>query len=220
MESESGREEAGRLQEQDPFLLLTSAPSMAAPQHQVLCPRQGTGQGHHAVPQAEGTTDPLFASEPLDTPRWMFRDCLFKIAEGNQQGFEKKKKKRQMRQALKNTQMKPQRNITLKEGAFPGAGAPRLPPSPMGGTHAWHPLWGACTSLQGGFCFLPSPWGSGTRSKTPTHTNDFIAQSHFLLLLSHHPAPPQLHASGKKALSVTRHMLPRPLNSEEIMKTM
>lgn len=121
-----------------------------------------------------------------------------------------------MRQALKKnktTQMKPQRNITLKEGAFPGAGAPWaaghvLAPSPTGGTHAWHPAGPGC----------PAPQQGGTRSNAPPCPSDFVAQSH-LVLPCPHPSSPPRHASGKKVLTVTRHTLPRPLNSEEIIKT-
>lgn len=111
-------------------------------------------------------------------------------------GLEKKKKANET-SFKKNTQMKPQRNITLEEGAFPGTGA-----------LAWHP----CRAR------LPGPAGGGTRSDTPPWASDFVAQSH-LVLLGHHPTSPPQHVAGKKALSVTRHTLSRPLNSEEIIKT-
>lgn len=143
--------------------------------------------------------------------------------------------------------MKPQRNIPLKRRSISrGGGSPwaagHVPaPSPAGGTRAWHPCMapvrGQATgrgswrprrqsrsaarapSLRRGSCFLPSPRGGGTRSNAPPRASDFAARSRFLLRQGHHPAPPPRHAAGKKAPSVTSHTLPRPLTSEETIRT-
>ena len=74
-----GRGKAVRPWEQDQHPRLPHGPGCSVPGVR-------TGQGHRAAPQAEGTTDPLRASEPPDPPRGTVRVRLFRAGEGNQRG--------------------------------------------------------------------------------------------------------------------------------------
>lgn len=125
-------------------------------------------------------------------------------------GLEKKKKANETSFKKKHTNETTEKHHTGRRSVSRDRGSLGhiLAPSPTGGTRAWHP----CMAR------LPSPAGGGTRSDAPPWASDFVAESH-LILLGHHPTSPPHHMAGKKALSVTRHTLPRPLNSEEIIKT-
>lgn len=118
-------------------------------------------------------------------------ECLFKTALGNQQGFGGKKKKKANKTSFKkiSPQIRTWRKIRREKGVTAGAGSH---PGPQ--PHSWCPR----------------------RARSQQQCHSMVqAPPHALVTTPH----PRCGTGGKKALLVTSHVLPRPMNSEKIIKT-
>lgn len=138
-----------------------------------------------SVPSCGGVhSPPSLCPSPLRTPQGMFRQFLFKIAEGNQHcgGEEKgngdKLKKKKKKRKTKHNNTNPtgiKTNITGEEGAVPGAGGHVPAPSPVprqGQVLVAAPLRGAGTvhkRLCSPKCLL-LPWCHPTHTSPPQRT--------------------------------------------------